>query len=254
MRNKKYIDGVTLYNGDCFDVMESIKSQSVNLVFCDLPYKKTALKWDREIIPFEPLWEQLLRIGVPSCNFVFTGSQPFTSAIVQSNPKMFKYEWIWEKEQPTSPALAKKQMMRIHENILVFYAKQGTYNPQMTDGKPYKGFSSNEKGVGEVYGTNLKSFHRENFGTRYPKSIQRFAREDRRKNLHPTRKSLGLMRYIIRTFSNPGDMVLDPTMGSGTTLEACVLEKRLGIGIERDKKYFTTAIKQIENLGGFENE
>ena len=223
--------------------MNNIPDKSVDMVFADLPYGTTACKWD-SIIPFDKLWNHFMRVSKPNTNFIFTASQPFTSALVMSNPKMFKYEWIWEKEQATNPMLAKKQIMKVHENILVFYKKQGTYNPQMTKGNPYSGFSSAESKIGEVYG-GRKSIHKENSGTRYPTSIQKFIREDRRKKFHPTRKSNSLMDWILNTYSNENDLVLDPTMGSGTTGESCVRLNRRFIGIEKDKKYFKTAVKNI---------
>lgn len=234
---------IELWLGDCLEKLNDIPNKSVDMVFADLPYGTTACKWD-SILPFDKLWENFIRVSKPNTNFIFTASQPFTSALVMSNPKMFKYEWIWEKEQATNPMLAKKQIMKVHENVLIFYNKQGVYNPQMIKGNPYSGFSSEESKIGEVYG-GRKSVHKENNGTRYPTSIQKFSREDRRKNLHPTRKSNALMDYIVKTYSNEGDLVLDPTMGSGTTGEACVRLNRRFIGIEKHKRYFKIANKRI---------
>jgi site-specific DNA-methyltransferase (adenine-specific) len=192
------------------------------------------------------MWKQFERIISPTGNMVVTAVQPVTSALVMSNPRLFRYEWIWEKDNITNPKMAKKWILTKHENVLVFYKNFGTYNPQMTEGKPYSGFSSETKLVGEVYGTKLRSKHAANDGTRYPTSVQRFSREDRRKGYHPTRKSLALMKYIISTFSNPGDVVLDPVMGSGTTLQACKeLGNRSAIGIEKEEKYFRIAEKLI---------
>lgn len=234
---------ISLFKGDCLEVLPSLNSASVDLVFADLPYGTTACSWDI-IIPFDKLWKELLRVGKPNCNFIFTASQPFSSLLVCSNLDMFKYEWIWEKEQATNPMLAKKQIMKVHENVLVFYDKQGYYNPQMTEGKPYSGFIDENKSIGEVYG-GRKSIHKENKGTRYPKSIQKFVREDRRKKLHPTRKSNSLMDYILKTYSREGDVVLDPTMGSGTTGESAKRLNRDFIGIEKTNKYFKLAQERI---------
>jgi len=234
---------IELWKGDCLELLPKIETKSVDLVFADLPYGTTACSWD-VIIPFKELWSELLRIGKPRCNYVFTASQPFTSLLVSSNIEMFKYEWIWEKEQATNPMLAKKQIMKVHENILVFYNQQGYYNPQMTEGKPYSGFLDETKKIGEVYG-GRKSVHKKNNGTRYPKSIQKFSREDRRKKLHPTRKSNSLMDYVLNTYSIEGDLVVDPTMGSGTTGESAKRLSRRFVGIEKDDKYFYTAYKNI---------
>lgn len=238
------IQSIKLYNADCFSILDSIENESVDLIFADLPYELTACKWDI-LIPFDKMWEQFERIIKPKGNMVFTAVQPFTSALVISNLKLFKYEWIWEKDNITNPAMSKKWILTKHENILVFYKNFGTYNPQMTEGKPYSGFSSDTKLVGEVYGGNLKSKHAENKGTRYPTSIQKFVREDRQKHYHPTRKSLELMKYIVCTFSNVGDLVLDPVMGSGTTGQACKKLDRSFIGVEKEKKYFDIAEKLI---------
>lgn len=235
---------INIILNDCLVEMGKIKSESVDMIFADLPYGTSACKWD-VIIPLDKMWKHFERIIKLDGNIIFTSAQPFTSILVTSNLKLFKYEWIWEKENITSPALAKKRILPKHENVLVFYKNFGTYNPQMTEGKPYSGFNSDTKLVGEVYGTNLKSIHAKNNGTRYPTSIQKFVREDRRKGYHPTRKSLALMEYIVSTFSNPGDVVLDPVMGSGTTIQACKNLGRNGIGIEKENKYFDIAEKLI---------
>ena len=176
---------------------------------------------------------------------IFTASQPFTTILAASNIKEFKYEWIWEKPQGTNPMNAKIMPLKSHENILVFYRKKPTYNPQMWKSTPYSGFESKTKTIGEVYG-KTKSKHRDNpEGLRYPKTVLRFSQE---KGLHPTQKPVDLMRYLIRTYSNEGETVLDNTMGSGTTGVACVLENRNFIGIENDENHFNTAKERIEKL------
>lgn len=231
-----------IYLGDCLDVMSKIKDESISLIFADLPYGTTACKWDIKI-PFDKLWEQFHRIIKKDGNMVFTASQPFTSVLVASNIKNFRYEFIWEKSQGTNPMVAKKQILKKHENVLVFYKKHGVYNPQMTEGKPYKGFSSDTATIGEVYNKG-RSFHRENKGTRYPTSIIHFPREY---GLHPTQKPLPLMEYIVKTFSNEDDLVLDPTCGSGTTLLACKNTNRCYIGIEKEEEYYKKSIKRLED-------
>jgi len=234
---------VNLYLGNCLDILKEIEDNSVNMVLCDLPYGTTACSWD-SIIPLEPLWEQYNRICKENAAMVFTAAQPFTTILAASNIKNFKYEWIWEKPQGTNPMNAKVMPLKSHENILVFYRKKPTYNPQMWFSTPYSGFSSETSKIGEVY-NKAKSKHRDNpEGSRYPKTILKFKQE---KGLHPTQKPVELMRYLIRTYSNKNDVILDNTMGSGTTGVACVLENRKFIGIENDEKYFKVAQDRIKN-------
>lgn len=234
---------VNLYLGNCLDILKEVEDNSVNMVLCDLPYGTTACSWD-SIIPLEPLWEQYNRICKENAAMVFTAAQPFTTILAASNIKNFKYEWIWEKPQGTNPMNAKVMPLKSHENILVFYRKKPTYNPQMWFSTPYSGFSSETSKIGEVY-NKAKSKHRDNpEGSRYPKTILKFKQE---KGLHPTQKPVELMRYLIRTYSNKNDVILDNTMGSGTTGVACVLENRKFIGIEKDEKYFKVAQDRIKN-------
>lgn len=234
---------VNLYLGNCLDILGEIEENSVDMVLCDLPYGTTACTWD-SIIPLELLWEQYNRVCKESAAMVFTAAQPFTTTLAASNIKNFKYEWIWEKPQGTNPMNAKVMPLKSHENILVFYRKKPTYNPQMWFSTPYSGFSSDTSKIGEVYG-KAKSKHRDNpEGSRYPKTILKFKQE---KGLHPTQKPVELMRYLIRTYSNKNDLILDNTMGSGTTGVACVLENRKFIGIEKDETYFKIAQDRIKN-------
>lgn len=244
-KNTCFIDSyaVNLYLGNCLDILKEVEDNSVNMVLCDLPYGTTACSWD-SIIPLEPLWEQYNRICKENAAMVFTAAQPFTTILAASNIKNFKYEWIWEKPQGTNPMNAKVMPLKSHENILVFYRKKPTYNPQMWFSTPYSGFSSETSKIGEVY-NKAKSKHRDNpEGSRYPKTILKFKQE---KGLHPTQKPVELMRYLIRTYSNKNDVILDNTMGSGTTGVACVLENRKFIGIEKDEKYFKVAQDRIKN-------
>ena len=236
---------VDIYKGDCLEILPTINDSSVDMIMADLPYGTTACKWD-SIIPLEPLWKELNRISKPNAAMVFNAAQPFTTTLATSNMSNFRYEWIWEKPQGTNPMNVKIMPLKSHENILVFYNKKPTYNPQMWYSTPYSGFSSEQSKIGEVYGS-AKSKHRNNpEGSRYPKTILKFKQE---KGLHPTQKPVGLMEYLIQTYTNKGDVVLDPTMGSGTTGVACINTDRKFIGIEREKKYFDVAKDRIEKLG-----
>jgi site-specific DNA-methyltransferase (adenine-specific) len=216
-----------------------IPDKSVDMILCDLPYGTTACKWD-SIIPFDKLWNQYKRIIKDNGAIVLTASQPFTSELIHSNLKMFKYEWIWEKEQGVNFLLAKKQPMKVHENICVFYKKQCTYNPQFNIGKPY---ISGKGTSGDVTGNVIKK-QTVNNGKRYPRSVQRFNREV---GLHPTQKPVALFEYLIKTYTNEGETVLDNCIGSGTTAIACMNTNRNYIGFEMDTKYFDIAIKRVNN-------
>ena len=175
---------------------------------------------------------------------VFTAAQPFTSALATSNIKNLKYEWIWEKPQGTNPLNAKVMPLKNHENILVFYRKAPSYNPQMTQGTPYSGFSSDSSTIGEVYGSR-QSKHRDNpEGTRYPKTVQKWSQE--RTGLHPTQKPVPMFQYLIETYTNPGDLVLDITIGSGTTAIAAIKSDRHFVGIELEEKYYNVSVSRID--------
>jgi len=227
--------------GECLDKLTEISDANVDMILTDLPYGTTACSWD-SIIPLDKLWEQYNRVVKENAAMVFTASQPFTTILASSNIKNFRYEWIWQKPQGTNPMNAKIMPLKSHENILVFYKTKPTYNPQMTKGTPYGGFKSETSTIGEVYG-KAKSVHRDNpEGTRYPKTILSFKQE---KGLHPTQKPVSLMEYLIKTYTNEGDVVLDSTMGSGTTGVACVNTSRKFIGIEKDPKYFQIAYDRI---------
>jgi site-specific DNA-methyltransferase (adenine-specific) len=213
------------------------------MVLVDLPYGTTACKWD-SIIPLDKLWEQYNRICKKDGAMVFTAAQPFTTILAASNLKNFRYEWIWEKPQGTNPMNAKVMPLKSHENILVFYRKKPVYNPQMWYSTPYSGFSSNTSKIGEVYGS-AKSKHRDNpQGSRYPKTVLKFKQE---KGLHPTQKPVEMMEYLIKTYSNEGDVILDNTMGSGTTGVACVNTNRNFIGIEMEENYYKIAEQRISS-------
>lgn len=231
-----------IYLGDCLEIMDKIPDNSIDMVLCDLPYGKTACAWD-VVIPFDKLWQQYNRIVKDGGGIVLTASQPFTSALIMSNPKQFRHEWIWEKPQGTNPLQAKFAPMKNHESIIVFSNGRVNYYPQMESGQPYKGFHSSDSKIGEVF-NSLNSIHYENKGTRYPKNVQKFKQE--RQRLHPTQKPIALMEYLIKTYSKPGDTVLDNCMGSGTTGVACKKTGRKFIGIELNEKYFKIAKQRIE--------
>ena len=315
-----------LHLGDCLEVMKSIPDGSVDLVLCDLPYGTTACKWDT-VIPFEPLWAQYRRIAKRNAAIVLTASQPFTTALIASNMDMFRYSWVWEKDQGVNFMSAKRQPLKVHEDVLVFYTdlaeqrgaaieyaplreyfqserdRSGlsaraiqavlgnymashyftngvqfcipseenyaklqstgffprpyheisdeyrrlgksivpvTYRPQMTEGKPYV---SGKGTSGEVTGS-VQKVQTVNYGTRYPRSVVSIKRQT---GLHPTQKPVALMEYLIKTYSNEGDVVLDNCMGSGTTGVACMNTGRRFIGIEMDEWYFNIAKERIES-------
>lgn len=227
---------ITLYRGDCLEEMRKIADGSIDLVLADPPYGTTACKWD-SVIPFVPMWEQLKRVTKKNGAIVLFGSQPFTSALVMSNIQMFKYEWIWDKGQGTGFLNAYKQPLRSIENILVFYRKQSTYNPQMILGfNPY--VCRQGKNKTQNYGTQTGATTVSN-GSRFPINKIKFTRD--KNKVHPTQKPVALMEYLIQTYTNAGETVLDFTMGSGTTGVACVNTDRSFIGIELDEHYFTIA-------------
>lgn len=234
----------TLIRGDCLVEMATLPAGSVDMVMCDLPYGTTACKWDA-VIPFAPLWELYRRLRRPSAAIVLTASQPFTSALVMSNITDFKYSWCWDKVNGARNHLnAKKQPMRIKEDVAVFYRGQCTYNPQMREGgyKSRKTTPGQSAGFGRVTGTDSGR----TVSSLYPVDIIGIESHDPNNSLHPTQKPVALMEYLIRTYTNEGDTVLDNTMGSGTTGVACVNTGRNFIGIERDDAYFAIAKERIE--------
>lgn len=226
----------TLLHGDCLEVMATIPDNSIDMVMTDPPYGTTACKWD-SIIPLEPMWEQLKRITKPKGAIVMTASQPFTSILVASNLKMFRQSLVWEKNKSTGHLNAKKTHMRAHEDIVIFYSKLPTYSPQMGEGTAY---SNHHKAgdSGECYGDVAES-RRNNVKTRYPRSVIKFDVD--MKPVHPTQKPVALMEYLIKTYTNEGETVLDFTMGSGTTWVAALQTGRNFIGIEKGNKYFQIA-------------
>lgn len=238
MSNKDLINKV--FNEDCLEGMKRIEDKSIQLILCDLPFGTTSCKWDT-VIPFNLLWEQYERIIEDNGAIVLFGNEPFSSNLRTSNLGIYRYDWKWVKPNSTTPNLAKIQPLRRYEDIIVFYKKQPTYNPQMSEGKPYKWNSKRSKG--EVNGIQYRNDKPiENSGTRYPTNILEFKQE---RGLHPTQKPIKLIEYLIETYSNEGDLVLDNCMGSGTTAIACLNTKRNYLGFELDKDYFELLSKRI---------
>lgn len=228
-----------VYLGDCLEIMKNIPNGYIDLILCDLPYGTTQCSWD-SIIPFKSLWDCYERIIKPNGAIVLTASQPFASALVMSNPKLFKYEMIWQKTHPKNHLNAKKQPLRAHENILIFYKKPPVYNPQKTQGhkrKVAKTIYVKENDGSSVYGREVRNTNYDST-ERYPISVQKISNADQTNVLHPTQKPVPLFEYLIKTFSNKGDIVLDNCFGSGTTGIACKNTERNFIGIEKDVGYF----------------
>jgi site-specific DNA-methyltransferase (adenine-specific) len=231
----------TLYHGDCLEQFDNIADGSVDLILTDPPYGTTACKWD-SVIPFEPMWKQVWRVLKPNGAAVFTASQPFTSALVMSQIERFRYSLVWDKKGTTGFQTAKIMPLRRHEDVLVFYRHKPTYNPKMeVRGKPRKkGGSKTDNGC---YG-DLRSTESCN-NTYYPTSVLEISNAVKIGLVHPTQKPVALMEYLIKTYTNEGETVLDFTMGSGTTGVACKNTGRNFIGIERDEKYFQIASERI---------
>ena len=232
-----------LYKGDCLEEMKQIPDGSVDMVMTDPPYGTTCCKWDA-IIPLEPMWEQLKRVIKPNGAIVMTASQPFTTILIASNMKMFKYCWVWDKKKGGSPLLSKIQPLRITEDVVVFGKGKVTYNPIMTLRDKPKRRGKNKGTASET--TNNAFIEDKVYTHRYPKNIIEVSNANQRGRVHPTQKPVALMEYLIKTYTNEGGTVLDFTMGSGTTGCACVNQNRNFIGIEMDSDYFNIALDRIE--------
>jgi DNA modification methylase len=231
---------IWLMKGDCLERMKEIESGSVDLILTDPPYGTTACKWD-SVIPFDEMWLRLNKLIKPNGAIVLFGSEPFSSALRMSNIKNYKYDIIWEKEQATNFQQLKNQFGKSHENISIFYKKQPVYNPQMIQNKkPSTSGSKNSVAHNNTKGGSPK---REGATDRYPCSIHKFNRD--RTGLHPTQKPVALMEYLIKTYTNENELVLDFTFGSGTTGVACMNTNRKFIGIEMDDHYFDIGSKRI---------
>ncbi len=233
-----------LIYGDCIEKMKDIKSGTVDMVLVDPPYGTTNCKWD-SVIPFHDMWEQLNRITKERCPTLIFSQMPFTGALWLSNKKDFRYEIIWEKPHATGFLNANKMPMKCHENIFVFYKKLPTYNPIKTSGHKRK-TSTRGDIKSELYGKADKTVYYDST-ERYPRSVVKFSSDKQKEKLHPTQKPILLLEYLIKTYSNEGDTILDFTMGSGSTGVACANLNRGFIGIDNDKKYFDVAVNRINS-------
>ena len=227
----------TIYNEDCLEGMKRIPDKSVDMILCDLPYGTTASKWD-SIIPFEPLWEQYERVIKDNGAIVLTASQPFTTKLIDSNIDLFRYCWVWNKKISGNPLLAKHQPLKVHEDICVFSKKRHNYYPKMRKGKMRK------KGGGrsKLFDMEMSAKYSDEY---YPISIIEFSNAKR--GVHPTQKPVALFEYLIKTYTNEGETVLDNCMGSGTTAIACLNSGRNYIGFELDEDYYNLAQDRIKN-------
>ena len=243
--------------GDCLELMKDIPNGSIDMILCDLPYGTTACKWDT-IIPFDKLWEQYERIIKPNGAIVLTASQPFTSALVMSNPKLFKYEWIYQKAVGSNFAALKYQPMKEHENILIFGKGTTNYYPIKEERKGsgkerqkagYKNSKATAK-TGQFIGGVMDATKRTNDydELRYPSSIQYFNNRDKDRGMHPTQKPVLLFEYLIKTYTNEGELVLDNTAGSGTTAIACLNTKRQFIVMEKEQEYYDIILKRVADF------
>lgn len=228
--------------GDCFDAMALLPDASIDMVLCDLPYGTTQNKWD-SVLPLDRLWAEYWRVAKPNAAIVLTAQPPFDKLLGASCLPFLKYEWIWEKGAATGHLNAKRQPMKAHENVLVFYRAQPVYFPQMTEGAAYR----QKSGKGSTnYGAQLQ-VETVNEGLRYPRSVVKFANE--KNNFHPTQKPVALFEYLIRTYTDEGAVVLDNTAGSGTTAVAAHRCRRDAIVIERDPVYFDKMVARLLTEG-----
>jgi DNA modification methylase len=239
------MNDIELWKGDCLELMKNIPDRSIDMVLADLPYtdrkrKTTWNEWDMQIDMTE-LWKQYNRIVKPNGAIVLFASDLFSAKLINSNLANYKYKWIWQKEAGTGFLNAKRMPLRDFEEVLVFYKKQCTYNPQMREGKPYNAIKGSKS---KNYCSSDKIVTTENSGFRHPLTVVKFNRD--KCNLHPTQKPVALLEYLIKTYTNEGDIVLDNCMGSGSTGVACVNTGRRFIGMELDKEYFAIAEKRIE--------
>lgn len=233
-----------IYQRDCIEGMRLIPDKSIDMILCDLPYGTTRNKWDT-IIPLDAMWEQYERVIKDNGAIVLTAQPPFDKVLGASNIKLLKYEWIWQKDAGTGFLNAKKMPLKDHENVLVFYKKSPNYNPQMTEGKAYtcrQGSGSDNWNYGKDQGGNLTI----NTGTRYPKTVQKFNRD--KEKIHPTQKPVALFEYLIKTYTNEGEIVLDNCMGSGTTAVAATQLNRDFIGFETEQEYVIIANQRLESV------
>jgi len=234
-----------LRHGDCLEVIKSIPDNYFNMILADPPFGTTNQKWDT-VIDYDLLWKELIRVSKHNAAIALFAATPYDKFLAMSNISMYKYEWIWQKEQGTGQLNAKRQPLRKHENILMFYKKQPLYNPQFTEGKPYHIKRDIISEGMNTYSDISRVSETISDGRRYPTSVLRFNRELKNR-FHPTQKPILLLEYLIKTFTNEGDRVLDFCMGSGSTGVACKNLKRKFFGIEKEKKYFDVSVKRMGN-------
>lgn len=237
---------ISIKQGDCLELMKEIKDKSIDMILCDLPYGTTACKWD-DVIPFDKLWEQYERITKDNGAVVLFGQEPFSSLLRISNLKTYKYDWYWEKERLTNISQVKRRAGKTVETISVFYKKQPTYNPQMsiyTGPKRTNKVKNGKLGI-LTDNQNKKVYEYKDNGLRYPTQILKFQRDCLTCNLHPTQKPVALLEYLIKTYTNEKETVLDNCMGSGSTGVACINTNRNFIGFELDKHYFQIAKERL---------
>ena len=240
-----------IYNEDCLEGMKRIPDKSIDMILCDLPYGTTACKWDT-VIPLEPLWEQYNRIIKDNGAIVLFGSEPFSSSLRMSNLKMFKYDWIWNKKKGGNPLLSKIQPIKIYEVVSVFGKGKVNYYPIMVDRDKPKARGKNK---GKTSETTNNTFTKNKVYTQYyPKAIIEFSNANQRNKLHPTQKPVELFEYLIKTYTNEGETVLDNCMGSGTTAIACINTNRNYIGFELSEEYCDIAEKRIAEDCGRKRE
>lgn len=233
---------IQLLRGNCLELMKEIPDKSVDMILADLPYGVTACRWD-EVIPFEKLWPEYERVCKSNGVIVLFGTEPFASAMRLSNKELYRYDWIWEKSKCSNFLSARKQPLKYHENILVFSKPKSIYNPQLSEGKPYKRDRTKEHFIIPTTKNTDNKTVTISDGRRYPKTILRFKSEQH--NVHPTQKPVALLEYLIKTYTNEGDIVLDNCMGSGSTGVACVNLNRDFIGMELKQEYFNIAKERI---------
>lgn len=246
---------IQLFNKDCFDAFKELPDQSIDMVCVDPPYGTTTIEWDKTL-DFKQMWSELKRIIKPKGNIIIFGSQPFTSLVIVSNLDWFRHELIWNKNKCGSPGLSKYRPQKVHENIMVFSRESGgTYNPIMEEGEPYKREAKDKvKGYGKGINSHGYGFKNvflggENDGTRYPKSILHASRNfSAQQTVHPTQKPTNVLNWLIMTYSNPGDTVLDFCMGSGSCGVSAKLTGRNFVGIEKDQKFFDIAKIRIDSV------
>jgi len=245
---------VTLYNQDCFEAFKTLEDNSIDMVCVDPPYGTTTIEWD-QTLDFGKMWDELERVCKPKANIIIFGSQPFTSLVICSKIKWFRHELIWNKNKCGSPGLSKYRPQKVHENIMVFAKDSGgTYNPIMEAGDPYVRESKDPNGYGKGinshgYGFKEKFMGGTNTGTRYPKSILHASRNfSAQQTVHPTQKPTNVLNWLIMTYSNPGDTVLDFTMGAGACGVSAKLTGRNFVGVEKSEKYYNIAKMRIDNV------